>query len=186
MNIVIQKAQLNGISLSYDFEQKDVDSNNLMKVKSDVPVHDDLKNAFRNFIPHFAFICEQVTDEKLVKKAVESPEDYLLNKETALDLTFFKYYVHAIVHNTKKGNNKITIIGCRQVGEQFEEIGFQSPEIDLDDSSYIFINELIEHFDLWKKEVLAYMQGKQAPKSQMQMFSDEEEVEQEEEGAFVK
>lgn len=187
MNIVIQKATLNGIFLSYDFEQKDVDSNNLMKVKSDVPVHDDLRNAFKNFIPHFAFICEQVSDENLVKKAIENPALYLKDKENAPDISFFKYHVHTIQHNTKKGNNKIIISGCRQVGELLEQVCFCTPEIDLDDSSYKFHTQLNEHMELWKEEVIAYMEGKQSPKTQMEMFSetDEEEV-SEEEGAFVK
>lgn len=185
MNIVIQKAQLNGIFLSYEFEQKDTDSNNLMKVKSDLPVHDDLRTAFRNLIPHFAFICDQVTDEKLVEKAINDPLLYTGDKETAPDVAFFKYQVYAVSLNTKKGNNKITMHGCRQVGELFDEISFSSPEIDLDSDKYKHTAKLSEMVELLKSEVVAYMEGKHAPKTQMEMFNEEEE-EADEQGAFLK
>ncbi|MCZ8144888.1 hypothetical protein [Flavobacterium sp.] len=185
MNIVIQKAQLNGIFLSYEFEQKDTDSNNLMKVKSDLPVHDDLRTAFRNLIPHFAFICDQVTDENLFKKACADPLLYTGDRETAPDDTFFKYQVYAVSLNTKKGNNKITMHGCRQVGELFEEISFSSPEIDLDSDKYKYAADLAELVEVLKSEVMAYMEGKHAAKTQMAMFEGEEE-EADEQGAFLK
>lgn len=186
MNIVIQKAQLNGIFLSYEFEQKDVESNNLMKVKSDLPVHDDLRTAFRNLIPHFAFICDQVTDEKLVEKAVADPLLYTGDRESAPVDTFFNYYVHSFSLNTKKGNNKITLFGCRQVVVG-DEISFSSPEIDLDSDKYKYVDDLNELVEALKSEVVAYMEGKHAPKSQMQMFNEEEEESySDEQGAFLK
>lgn len=184
MNIVIQKATLSGIFLNYEFEQKDTESNNLMKVKSDLPVHDDLRTVFRRFIPHFAAACDQELDEKLLKKAVKDPDLYVTSKDDAPEDTFFKYTVHTISHNTKKGMNGVTIYGCRRVGEHAEEISFNSPEIDLDDSSYKYVAELTELVEEWKEEVMAYMNGKHAPKAQIEMFSEEDE--EDSQGAFMK
>lgn len=175
MNIVIQRATLSGIFLNYDFEQKDFESNNLMKVKSDLPVHEDLRNAFRRFIPHFVAICEQEHDKKLIEKAVKNPDAYVLSKEEAPDDSFFKYTVHTVVHNSKKGQNCVTISGCRLVGEFGDEISFTSPEIDLEDNEYTYTTELAQLVEEWKIQVKAYMEGKHAPKAQLEMFSEEEE-----------
>lgn len=177
MNIVIKNAAIrSSLFLSYEFEQKDLDVNNTIKTSSDAPIHDDLRNAFRALIPHFAFICEEITDESLVEKVIGDPEMYLADRETAPTDVFFKFMVQSISILDKKGLNFITISGSKQL-TTLDSISFSAPAIDLDGGSYKFRIELADAVDVLKKEVLAYMQGKQAPKTQMEMFASEEEDE---------
>jgi hypothetical protein len=174
MNIVIKKAGIrNSIFLSYEFEQKDADVNNTIKTSSDAPIHDDLRAAFRALIPHFAFVCEEITNEDLVRAAIERPESYLEDREHSVSLDFFKFYVNEFSIVDKKGMYFLTISGNKQLTDG-DIVSFSAPAIDLEGSSYMFIRQLNEAVDVLKNEVLAYMQGKQAPKAQLQMFDDEE------------
>lgn len=174
MNIVIKNAAIrSSLFLSYEFEQKDLDVKNTIKTSSDAPIHDDLRNAFRALIPHFAFICEEITDENLVSKAIADPEMYLSDRESAPDDSFFKFKVNSFTMiDLKKGLNFVSISGDKQLST-LEEISFPSPSIDLEGGTYKFRSELAETIEVLKKEVLAYMQGKQAPKTQMEMFREE-------------
>ena len=180
MEILIKKAGItSGLFLSYEFEQNDSNAKNNNKTKSDAPIHDDLKKAFRMLIPHFCFICEEITDEVLIQKAIDSYDEYLLDKETSLHPEFFKYYVTDFSLNGKGDSQKIKISGTKYL-EIFSSISFTAPEIILDSTKYKFIDDLIEVVELLKSEVLAYMEGKQAPKQQIEMFAGAEEEEFEE------
>jgi len=175
MNITIKKASIRGsLFLSYDFEQQDADVKNLIKTSSDAPIHDDLRNAFRALIPHFAFICEEVKDEVLTRAAIDKPEIYLHDRELAPDDTFFKFRVGEFSIEEKKGFEYVTLFGCKSLAT-LQEVCFSSPRIDLDDSVYPFRKELATAIEVLKSEVLAYMQGKQAPKMQLEMFEEEEQ-----------
>lgn len=181
MNVTIKKASLKGsLFLSYDYELQEADVKNTIKTSSDAPIHDDLRNAFRALIPHFAFICEEVKDKDLTKKAIESPEIYLQDRDVTPDDTFFKFRVAEFSIEEKKGFEYVSIYGCKSLAT-LEEVCFSSPKIDLEDSNYPFRNELAKAIEDLKVEVMAYMQGKQAPKTQLEMFEEEEEEEQEEE-----
>ncbi|WP_435416295.1 hypothetical protein [Polaribacter aestuariivivens] len=175
MQIVIKRAAIKGsLFLSYDFEQTDVDVKNNIKTSSDAPIHEDLKNAFRKLIPHFAFICEEITNKKLVEKAIGNPDLYLKDRETAPDDAFFKYRVFEFKVVEKDGDEKVTISGSKQL-VNLKEISFSTPDKSLFDEDYPFRKELNENIDELKNEVLEYMQGKSAPKAQMEMFQEEED-----------
>jgi hypothetical protein len=175
MNIVIKKAAIrNSIFLTYEFDQHDADVKNGIKTSSDAPIHDDLKAAFRALIPHFAFICEEITNEDLVQDAIERPESYLEDRENSASLDFFKFYVNEFSIIDKKGLNFVTISGNKQLTDG-DVVSFSAPAIDLDGGNYKFMYELKEAVEVLKREVLAYMQGKQAPKAQLEMFEGDEE-----------
>lgn len=176
MNIVIKTAAIrSSLFLTYEFEQKDIDVNNTIKTSSDAPIHDDLRNAFKALIPHFAFICEEITNESLVSKAIQDPEMYLSDSESAPDDSFFKFNVNSFsMVDLKKGLNFVSISGSKQLST-LEVISFTSPSIDLEGGTYKFRAELAEAIEVLKKEVLAYMQGKQAAKTQMEMFGEDSE-----------
>ena len=176
MQIVIKKAAIRGsLFLSYEFEQTELDVKNTIKTSSDAPIHDDLRIAFRKLIPHFTFICEEVKDEKLVAKAIKSYDNYLSDKESAVNDTFFKYRVHEFNIVEKDGDEKVFIKGSKQL-ETLKEISFSTPGTSLYDDDYKFRSELNEIIEELKDEVTAYMQGKTAPKAQTEMsFGDEDD-----------
>lgn len=177
MNITIKKAAIRGsLFLNYEFEQTDTDVKNLIKTNSDAPIHDDLRWKFKQMIPHFALICEQITDEDLIKKIIENPSHYLADRDSSIDQTLFDYRVTEFQIIEKDGEEKIKLFGFRQL-KSFAEISFSTPSISLSDSEYPFITELNDLIEETKKEILAYMQGKTAPKAQMEMFSDDDDDE---------
>lgn len=177
MQIVIKKATIKGsLFLSYSFDQIDADVKNSINTSSDAPIHDDLRYAFKNLIPHFTMICEEITDESLIQKAIEQPENYLHDRETSLEESFFKYKTQGFEIKEKDGHEKLIISGAKQLATK-EEVFFSSPPISLGDDEYKFYKELQECIETLKEEVLAYMQGKTAPKAQMDMFDEDEDDE---------
>ncbi len=180
MEIEIKKAGIiSGLFLSYEYEQTDPSAKNNNKTKSDAPIHDDLRNAFRALIPHFAYMCEEITDKKLIEKAIKSPEKYLESAETSLHPDFLKYSVNEFSLIGKGDSERIKISGSKRL-ESFKYISFTAPEVFLDTSGHEFINDLNDAVETLKSEVLAYMEGKQAPKAQIEMFAGHEEFEEEE------
>ena len=178
MQIAIKRAAIKGsMFLSYDFEQTDVDVKNNIKTSSDAPIHDDLRNAFRKLIPHFVFICEEITDQKLIEKALANPELYLENQETAPDTSLFKYRVTEFKLIEKDDDDKVIISGSKRLLTN-KEISFSTPAKSLYDDDDKFREELNDDIKHIKSVVLAYMQGKTAPKAQLEMFEEEEELEE--------
>lgn len=175
MQIVIKKAAIKGsLFLSYEFEQTDFDVTNLIKTSSDAPIHDDLRKVFRKLIPHFTFICEEITDEETIQKAIDFPDIYIMDSETTPEPKFFKYRVSQFSIVEKDGDTVIHLSGSKQL-ETMKEISFSAPGVSIEENDYKFRSELSELIEELRKEVLAYMQGKTAPKAQLEMFSEEDE-----------
>lgn len=173
MQIVIKKATIKGnLFLSYSFDQIDSDVKNRINTSSDAPIHDDLKNAFRKLIPHFAYMSEEIKDEKLIEKAIKNPDAFLFNRDEAKEETFFKFKCHQFEINEKDGYEKIIISGAKQL-ETLNEIYFSVPPVGLGDDAYQYHQDLQKVVEELKNEVAAYMQGKTAPKAQTDLFDDD-------------
>ena len=178
MEIVITRAGIvSSLFLSYDFEQTDLNAKHNNKTTSDAPIHDDLRQAFRALIPHFVFMCEEINDEKIIADAIENPEDYLKDEESSKYPAFLKYYVSEFTLQGKGDATKLKIFGSKRL-EDFKSISWTAPEIFLDNSKYKFHSELLDAVDVLKAEVIAYMEGKQAPNAQLEMFGGGEEEEE--------
>jgi hypothetical protein len=177
MNITIKKAGIiSSMFLKYEFEQQDSDVKNDIKTKSDAPIHDDLRNAYKLLTPHFVKLCELCNDEALIEDAIKRPELHLFDRENAVSDEFFKYNVHEISIENKKGLNLLTMYGTKNLSTH-ETISIDIPIVDLDGSSYIYCSQLNDVIDNIKEEVLAYMQGKYGAGNQLEMFADDEENE---------
>lgn len=177
MNIVIKKASIiSSLFLKYEFEQKDADVKNDIRTKSDAPIHDDLRNAFRAFIPHFVKLTELIPDEALVEDAIKRPQLHVVDRENAVSDVFFNFSVHEVIFDNKKGNNFLTIVG-NKILSSGDVISIECPLVDLDSSYYTYVEELKVVVENLKEEVLAYMQGKYGVGNQLEMFADEDENE---------
>lgn len=176
MSLTVKKAEIfSSLFLKFSYERQDLDVKNIVSTQSDAPIHDDLRNAFKSLIPHFAFICELVTDEKLITKAIENISDYVGDKDLVVkpDLLKFRVYGFSIAKN----GEGVILSGSKSL-ENATEISFSTPMIKFD-SDYKFSAQLEDNIELLKEEVMEYMSGKQAPKAQMEMFSDEDDSEEE-------
>lgn len=175
MNVSIKKATIRGsLFLNFEFDQTDGEVKNNIKTSCDAPIHDDLRLKFRELIPYFCFITEEVTDEKVIADAIKNPQDYVTDFENAKSQVFFKYRVFEFSIKESKGFETLILSGSKQL-QNHQEITFSTPSIDLE-SSDKHMTELRAVIEDLKREVLAYMNGKQAPKTQLDMFgaSDEE------------
>lgn len=176
MSLTVKKAEIfSSLFLKFSYERQDLDVKNIVSTQSDAPIHDDLRNAFRSLIPHFAFVCEMVTDEKLVGKALENISDYIGDKDSVVKPDFLKFRVYGF--SISKTGEGVILSGSKSL-ENGNEISFSTPMIKFD-SDYKFTAQLEDTVELLKEEVMEYMSGKQAPKAQMEMFSDEEDLDEE-------
>lgn len=174
MNVVVKKAEIrSGLFLSYEYDQKDTDVNNTIKTQSDAPIHDDLRDAFRALTPHFVFVCEEIKDEALVQAAIDTPEDYFGFRDEIKHEDFISYRVFGFT--LSKNEEGIVISGAKQLAIG-SEIAFTTPRVKFD-SDYKFSSALLQSVEVLKSEVLEYMSGKQAEKSQLALFGGEEEDE---------
>ena len=174
MTITIKKANIKGsLFLAYEFEQQDMDMKNLIRTSSDAPIHDDLRACFRKLIPHFCFISEEITNPERILEAIENPGIYLMDEELSPNPSFFKYRVAGFSIAEKGGEEILTLHGSKRL-ETWKEIHFSTPGTELG-GDYEFSHDLQEAVDEIRREVLAYMQGKSAPKAQLEMFGEEEE-----------
>lgn len=172
MNVSIKKATIRGsLFLNFEFDQTDGDVKNNIKTSCDAPIHDDLRLKFRQLIPFFCHITEEITDEKVIADAIKSPEDYVFDFENAKSQVFFKYRVFEFSIKESKGFETLTLSGSKQL-QNHQEITFSTPPIDLE-SSDKYMSDLRGVIEELKAEVLAYMQGKQAPKAQLDMFGSD-------------
>lgn len=182
MNIIVKKASVkSGIFLSYSYFMTEGDVKNKIATTSDAPIHDDLKNAFRNMIPFFAHVCEEITNEKLIKAAIQDPEEHLQRKEDDEEdkvYPLLKYTVVGFEIGGKDESEGIIMTGYKWL-DRGDEVAFSSPLVRFD-SDYKFVAELTEAAETLKKEVFEYMQGKQAPRqNQFKLFGEESEEDKE-------
>lgn len=180
MTVTIKKATIRGsLFLNFEFEQQEGDVKNNIKTACDAPIHDDLRMKFRELIPYFCFITEEITDEKLLEDAINNPENYVHDFENAKSEAFFKYRVHEFSIKEMKGYELLTLSGSKRL-QNSQEIHFTTPSIDLD-SHDKYMTELREVIEELKDEVIAYINGKCAPKAQLEMFGEDDGSEE----AFV-
>jgi hypothetical protein len=177
MSVTIKKASIySGLFLKYSYTMWVNDVKNTNSTSSDAPIHNDLRVAFRNLIPFFAHICEEILDENLVRAAIEDPETHLQKNEDDPEDTVYpllKYQVKGFTIDGKDGD-AVTLIGEKWLASG-DYVPFATPSIRFD-SDYKFSGDLNSAVELVKSEVFEYMQGKQAPKQQQYSLLEDEDT----------
>ena len=148
--IEIRKATItSGIFLAYEYNIQENNVSNKNKTQSTAPIHDDLRNAFKKLIPHFILLTEELPEDKMkgiIENDLQLPED--IEK---------KYQVNAFSLSGSEDNQSIT----------------SSPSQKIYDSNiegYKFTDELRDALEHLVSEVQEYMDGKQAPKTNVGTF----------------
>lgn len=165
MNITIKKASIkNSMFLAYEYDQSVNSTKNIIKTSSDAPIHDDLRDAFHSLTPHFALICEEI-DEKTAQEAIENPDEVLEEENPLL-----KYKVSGFSIGGYADNEGATISGSKRL-ENGRVVNFNTPFLKFEDShEYQFMEELVSAINHLKSEVYEYLEGKQAPSKQLEIF----------------
>lgn len=141
---------------------------NDVTTKSKLPVHDDMKSAFRRLNGHLAVICEEVPasdikdiDKVLCRPEGTSPEDYEKSLK-GLDKKLYAFVVTGISFEGTGENEGVVLTGKKKLSTG-AWLMLTAPKITWEDN-YDFMNELRISADDIKHEVEEYMNGKQAPK----------------------
>ena len=172
--IEIRKATItSGIFLAYEYNIQENNVSNKNKTQSTAPIHDDLRNAFKKLIPHFILLTEELPEDKMkgiIEIDLQLPED--IEK---------KYQVNAFSLSGSEDNQSITITGFKVLSND-RIVSFSSPSQKLYEDrveGYKFTDELRDALEHLVSEVQEYMDGKQAPKTNVGTFNfpEDEEIE---------
>lgn len=124
------------------------------KLSCTVPVHDDLKNAFKSLDMHMAILCDELSPKDVTKKI----DDY-----TAKGFT--------VTGNDE--NEGITITGFKD--GKYGTVNLNTPNQKYESSEYNGINDLAAVIEECLHEVNEYLfNGKRAPEKQLEMDFEEE------------
>lgn len=185
MEIHINSAEIRSrMFLKWNYEKHVPGRKDNLSATSDAPIHEDLQNAFQSLLPHLLLLTEQKNKPEVVKQmdlGLELPED-IMNK----------FKVTGFSTEDKNGEIAVKISGIRHLntGKNLS-LSMPSTVRGSKDSEYEFYDKMIEAVDQIKAEVVAFMDGKQAERSQPEIgFGDDgdefepEEVEDLDQMAF--
>lgn len=168
-SIEIKSAKIkNAINLEFSYTEKQGVKTDDITQNSDLPFHEDCKQAFLNLLPHFILICEQEKASKKMKdfiyEGVTDPDDELLRS----------YEVTAFKIGGTGDSEGVTLTGKKYLSSG-KTLNLNTPFQRFDDEDYKFKYELVEALEVMKSEVYEYMTGnKHAPLAQTSMdFEDE-------------
>ncbi len=141
---------------------------NSVRIKSELPVHDDLREKFKFLSPHLAAICEELDDEAMEYFTEHNNLFSFTEKGKNFSVSAFK--IVGSVHN-----QGVVLIGEKQLTTG-EFVRLETPVVKWD-GEYQLINELRISIDDCISEVEQYVKGKQAPAYvQTEMFEEKEEA----------
>lgn len=172
--IEIRKAGIrSAIFLAYEYNLEDNGISAKNKTQSTAPIHDDLRAAFDKLIPHFILLTEELPEDKMkgiIENGLQLPED--IEK---------KYQVTDFELGGTEDQQTIKITGYKVLSND-KSISFTTPSQKLHEDKtdgYKFDEYLREVLDVLLEEIKEYMDGKQAPRSEVGKldFGDEDDEE---------
>ncbi|WP_127846174.1 hypothetical protein [Psychroflexus aestuariivivens] len=186
--IEVKSAKIrSGMFLTFTFEKSDDKRTDTIKDDSDLPFHEDLKQAFYNLIPHLVLVSELDKEVNIVNY-IDNGIDLESENEAELQ---FKYAIDEFKIDGSGDTEGLVLVG-RKILSTGKEIKITSPKVKFyepeDKKQYRFLGELTERLEALKTEVVEYLNGKHAPLPQQEMEfpeDDDEAFNQEEEQKHV-
>lgn len=173
-SIDITAAKLKGDFCDYSFKERTLNGSQQVEVKDcEVIIHDDLRDKFRQLIPHLAFICDQVKDTPQLEEAIEDMKATSYGDEEG-EHFLSNFNVTGFKISGSGDNQGVTLIGQRKLLSG-KVLNLVTPFIRYEDE-YLYMNELRIAVSECQEEVAQYMQGKKAPDAQLSLFDGEEDV----------
>ena len=158
MEITVKNAKIKKVLfLQYGYDHFVNNTKVSNSSSSDAPIHDDLREAFESLTPHFAFICEEISESTCRTAINDFKKGIIQDAETD---PLRKYDVSGFTLG--KDSEGVTISGSKALDSR-KSININTPFVEFDDHEYPFLQELIEAIDILKSEVYEYIEGKRAP-----------------------
>jgi hypothetical protein len=162
----IKSATLDGRICKYSYvdtlAERDNDGRPIIKKGTETmntTAHEDLHKAFRDIIPHFVLLSEQLIETKEIRNAIHDGIPDVIIDTTSI---FYPYSVDSFKLGGTEENESVSFSGNR-ILTSGGVLKLTTPPIRLTDLQYDFIQELIEAVEFLKEETYQYTQGKQAP-----------------------
>lgn len=141
---------------------------NDISVKSSVPIHDDMRNAFHKLYAHLAVICEEITVQE-----IGDIDNLPFGDDHPLNIKIGAFTVSSFRLDGKEEKEGVILIGWKRLSTG-DLLKLEAPKIKWS-AGYHFINELRVAIHDCIAEVEEYMKGKQAPPAQKSLFDAEDE-----------
>jgi hypothetical protein len=141
---------------------------NDISVKSSVPIHDDMRNAFHKLYAHLAVICEEITVQE-----IGDIDNLPYGDDHPLNMKIGAFTVSSFRLDAKDEKEGVILVGFKRLSTG-DYLKLEAPKIKWS-AGYHFINELRIAIHDCIAEVEEYMNGKQAPPAQKSLFDEAEE-----------
>jgi hypothetical protein len=169
--IEIKSASLKSIFGHFNYDHRlGNDTTNRIKVKSEVPVHDDYISAFGNLDVHLAIICEEIEPRG------HSIEELLSNKKFSEKIELFSVSGFRLEGNVD--DPQVVLVGNKRL-KAGGYLGLETPKTKLN-SGYPYAHEFSEAIDHCIYEVEQYKDGKRAPEVQGELKFEADKFDEEE------
>lgn len=172
-SITIKSGTLKGVySLNYSYEKTIDGDKNDVKVSCNAPIHDDLKRAFYNLIPHLALICEEVLQDDVLQFITNGFDEVDRDEESDQNKLKQKFNIQSFKVTGSGDSEGVQLSGYKllSIGKS---ISISTPKIKWNSDDYQYTSELSEAVEACKIEVNEYLNGKYAPDNQLDMFGDD-------------
>src|SRR5690606_6818893 len=98
---------------NYEDEERTENGSQTVQVSSEVIIHDDMRLAFRQLVPHLCLICEEIEDSDDLAVAMDSINS--LNEESDLATKLQSYRVTAFKTSGSGDGEGVTITGQKKL-----------------------------------------------------------------------
>lgn len=161
MNIEILSAEIKDLFCKFSYTELLKNRKDEVSRIPDTPIHDDLKNAFNQLIPHLMYMGEFRIDENTLKTLIDNPE--ILNTVERFDLVDWdeveKFKVNKFVISGTGENQSITLSGDKELTHGELKINVNKVLL----RAYLHEEQLTDALEVVKNEVYQYHNGKRAP-----------------------
>jgi len=167
-SVEVFSGKLKGSTCEFSYYETTEAGHNIINASCDAIVHDDLRNAFSQLVPHLAFMCDEVEDNKYLEKAMDDIAAIAFDSKIGEKLN--KFEVTSFKLNGLGASETVVISGRKKL-KTGKYVFLNTPPIKWEDE-YQYINELRTAIEICKSEIIQYQDGKTAPDLQGNLFDD--------------
>lgn len=153
----------------YSFNERTENGKQDVNVSPETIIHDDLRNSFRQLVPHLAFMCDYVPNSYTLEMAVDNMSEL---PENDLSQQLLEFKVTAFKISGSGDSQGVTITGQKKL-KSGKVLNLNTPFLKWEDE-YEFSQELRIAIGNIQSEIIQYSEGKKAPDAQMSLFEEDE------------
>ncbi len=170
--VKITAGKIKGDYCEYSFSERTENGSQAVNISSEAIVHDDMRYAFRQLVPHLAFICDYLPVSTQLDIAMDDITKLQEESDLHTSLSVFKVTAFKLVGSGDAQG--VSITGQKKL-QNGSTLNITTPAVKYEDD-YQYINELRIAVDKCQSEIVQYSDGKKAPDAQLEMFGDNDDM----------